>query len=145
MSQSMSRTEMPTPEPQTEPDNETFWRAAGEGRFVIPRCVECAELIWIPRSFCPRCMGKTEWVELSGRATIYSYTEVHRGDGAYAATGPFVLAYVELAERGIRIMTNIVDSPAGELRIGQEVEAVFHPAGKETGVPRFRPVREEPR
>ncbi|MEU1956721.1 Zn-ribbon domain-containing OB-fold protein [Nocardia rhamnosiphila] len=142
MNQPTTESELPTPEPETEADNETFWRAAGEGRFVISRCVECAELVWIPRPFCPRCMAATEWVELSGRATIYSFTEVRRGDGVYAGTGPFVLAYVELAE-GPRIMTNIVDNPVGELRIGQEVEVVFHVAGNGTGVPRFRPAQDE--
>ena len=140
MKQSMISSELPTPEPPTEPDNEAFWRAAGEGRLVVPRCVECGELVWIPRPFCPRCMvGATEWVELSGHGTIYSFTEVHRGDGAYAGSGSFVLAYVELAE-GPRIMTNIVEYPSGDLRIGQEVEVVFHAAGNGTGVPRFRPV-----
>jgi uncharacterized protein len=136
----MRPTPLPTPEPQFEPDTETYWRAAGSGKLMITRCSECGDLVWIPRPFCPRHMtAPTEWVEVSGRGTIYSFTEVHRGDGQYAGAAPFVLAYVELAE-GPRVMTNIVGAPASGLSIGQHVEVVFHASGEGTAVPRFTPV-----
>jgi hypothetical protein len=69
---------------------------------------------------------------------VYTFSVVRRGIGAYA-DAPYVLAYVELAE-GPRVMTNIVDCDVDSVRIGQEVELVFHRASAETALPRFRPV-----
>ena len=132
---------LPAVVPSTEPDSETYWREAGEGRLVITRCPECEAFVWIPRPFCPVHMDVAmEWVEVSGRGVVYSYTRVERGDGAFADCTPYTLAYVELAE-GPRVMTNIVDMPGGEVQVGQEVEVVFHAAEDGLAVPRFAPIR----
>ncbi len=134
------RPDLPTPAPAVEPETEPYWRAARQGRLMLTRCTVGGEIVWIPRPFCPSHMdAATEWVQASGRGVIYSYTEVNRGEGDYAAATPYVLAYVELAE-GPRIMTNIVDAAGQELGVGQAVEVVFHPAGDDLAVPRFRPV-----
>ena len=135
---------LPAAVPAAEPDSVTYWREAGEGRLVITRCPECGAFVWIPRPFCPVHMhAATEWVEVSGRGIIYSYTRVERGDGAFAGFAPYTLAYVELAE-GPRIMTNIVDTPGDQVRIGQEVEVVFHAAADGLAVPRFAVARPLP-
>ena len=70
---------------------------------------------------------------------VYSFTVIRRGQGAYRDAGPYVLAYVEL-EEGPRIMTNIVGSDPGAVRIGQRVEVVFDDTGAGSALPRFRPV-----
>ena len=51
---------------------------------------------------------------------------------------PYVLAYVEL-EEGVQMLTNIVDCPPEEVRIGMPVEVTFEDVGEEVAVPRFRP------
>lgn len=128
---------LPATVPSTEPDSIAYWRAAGEGRLVITRCPECEAFIWIPRPFCPVHMHTaTVWVEVSGRGVVYSYTRVERGDGAFAEFAPYTLAYVKLVE-GPRVMTNIVDIPGDQVRIGQEVEVIFHAAADGLAVPRF--------
>ncbi|KAA0120616.1 Zn-ribbon domain-containing OB-fold protein [Mycolicibacterium sp. P9-22] len=130
---------LPVPDLPTEAETETFWRAAASGKLMITRCTLCAELVWIPRSFCPLHMtAGTEWVEVSGLGTVYSYTVVHRGEGPYAGIQPFVLAYVELAE-GPRIMTNLVGVTSGELAIGTTVQVVFDVVSEHKAIPRFRP------
>jgi uncharacterized OB-fold protein len=89
---------------------------------------------------CPACGSlDTEWIEASGRGTVYSFTVVRRGAGAYRDAGPYVLAYVELAE-GPRVMTNIVDCDPELINIGDRVEVVFHDTGQGAALPRFRPV-----
>jgi uncharacterized OB-fold protein len=130
--------ELPTPTPAVEPDTEPYWRGAGRGGLVLPRCRADGEYVWIPRASCPRHpRAGVDWVAASGHGVIYSWTLVRRGDGAYAGR-EFVLAYVELAE-GPRVLTNIVDAAPGNLRIGDPVEVVFHQAEDGIGVPRFRP------
>ena len=57
---------------------------------------------------------------------------------AYRDAGVYVLAYVELDE-GPRVMTNIVECDPDTVRIGQNVELVFHDTGQGTALARFRP------
>jgi uncharacterized OB-fold protein len=81
------------------------------------------------------------WIEASGRGKIYSFTVNRRGAAdlpAYREAGVYVLAYVEL-EEGPRMMTNIVDCDPDSVRIGQDVELVFHDTGQGTALARFRP------
>ena len=43
------------------------------------------------------------------------------------------------ARPGPRILTNIVDCEPDSVRIGQQVQAVFHDTGQGTALVRFRP------
>jgi len=133
---------LPAPPPFVHPEVKPFWEATAEGRLVLPKCLECDTLIWYPRPFCPNCAStRVEWIAASGRGSIYSFTVNRRGQAdlaAYREAGVYVLAYVEL-EEGPRVMTNIVDCDPDSVRIGQQVEVVFHDTGQGTALPRFRP------
>ena len=133
---------LPAPAPFVHPEVKPFWEATAEGRLVLPKCLECDTLIWYPRPFCPNCAStRVEWIAASGRGSVYSFTVNRRGQAdlaAYREAGVYVLAYVEL-EEGPRVMTNIVDCDPDSVRIGQQVEVVFHDTGQGTALPRFRP------
>ena len=140
----MNEGQLVTPVPPVLPEVKVFWNGTAEGKLLLPRCAACQAITWYPRAFCPRC-GSLEvaWVPASGRGTVYSYTVCRRGQAdlpEYRGVETFVLAYVEL-EEGPRVMTNIVDCAPGDVRIGQSVELVFHPAGDSAALYRFRPVR----
>lgn len=95
-----------------------FWRGAADGRLLIKRCDDCSAHHWYPRVHCPHCgAGKTEWVEASGKGTIYSFTVMRRGGGQ-------VPCYVTLDE-SVSIFTNIVDCDPDEIAIGQRVRVQF--------------------
>lgn len=129
---------LPTAAPAPTPDDEPFWTALADGRFVLPRCRSCRSFIWYPRLFCPAChTPDVEWVEASGRGTVYSYTVSARGLGPWKTRTPYVIAYVEL-EEGPRVLTNIVGVAPDAVHIGQPVTAVIEVDG---GAPalRFRP------
>lgn len=133
---------LPAPAPFVQPEVKTFWDATAEGKLLLPKCTDCGTLIWFPRPFCPECASTSvEWIQASGRGTIYSFTVNRRGVAdmpAYRAAGEYVLAYVEL-EEGPRMMTNIVDCDPNTVRIGQKVQLVFHDTGEGTALARFRP------
>lgn len=134
---------LPAPAPLVLPEVKPFWDATAEGRLLLPKCDDCQSMIWYPRPFCPACASlKVSWVEASGRGSIYSFTVNRRGQAdlsAYKEASTYVLAYVELDE-GPRVMTNIVDCDPDSVKIGQQVEVVFHDTGQGTALPRFRPV-----
>jgi uncharacterized OB-fold protein len=131
--------DLPAPAPEVAPELAEFWAATSEGRLLLRRCTACGEPIWYPRPICPFCHSTaTVWEQASGRGHVYTYSVVRRGMGVYA-DALYVLAYVELAE-GPRVMTNIVGCDVDSVRVGQEVELVFHRTGEGTALPRFRPV-----
>ena len=133
---------LPAPAPFVQPEIKTFWDATAEGKLLLPKCTECSAVIWFPRPFCPECASTSvEWVQASGKGTVYSFTVNRRGVAdvpAYRGAGEYVLAYVELDE-GPRIMTNIVECEPNAVRVGQNVELVFHDTGEGTALTRFRP------
>lgn len=119
--------ELPRIAPPHSPEAAPFWTAAAEGRLVLPRCSDCATVIWYPRSWCPSCgSDAVTWTELSGRGTVYAVTVLRRGMGPWADAAPFAVAYVELDE-GPRLLTNLVTDAPDEVRIGDAVEATFVP------------------
>jgi uncharacterized protein len=129
---------LPAVPPEPGPEDAPFWEAAARDRLVLPRCRSCGTFIWYPRGFCPDChTSGVDWVPASGRGTVYSFTVSHRGAGPWAAHVPYVIAYVQL-EEGPRVLTNIVGADPDAVAIGDEVEAVFQPAGP-TKVLRFTP------
>jgi uncharacterized OB-fold protein len=119
------------PAPQPNAETQAFWDAAEQGRFLIGRCTACGKAHWYPRKTCPFCWSeKTEWVEASGRGTIYSYSVMRR------APGPYVVAYVTLAE-GPTMLTNLIDCDFDALTIGQAVQLKFSPSEGGPPVPTF--------
>ena len=99
----------PTPETQdvraapSTPRPSRSGTPRAEGKFLLRKCTACGEAHCYPRTLCPFCFSdKTEWVEASGKGTIYTYSVMRR------APVPYAIAYVTLAE-GPTMMTNIVD------------------------------------
>ena len=131
---------LPAPAPPVTLESQPFWDAAAEGRLVLPRCDACTTVIWYPRAFCPACgSSSVGWIDAAGTGSVYSYTVVRKGQGAYRDAAPYVVAYVELDE-GPRMMTNVVDCDPDAVAIGMRVEVTFDATDKGTALPRFRPV-----
>lgn len=129
----MTQQARPIPAPAVSPETRAFWDAAAAGRLLIKRCRSCGEPHWYPRALCPFCFSAdTEWVEASGRGTIYSWSVMRR------APVPYAIAYVTL-EEGVTMLTNLADCDLDAIRIGQAVEALFVPSDGGPPVPMFRP------
>jgi uncharacterized protein len=137
----MSDVALPAPAPQPTVDTAEFWDGLKDGKFLLAKCDSCASIIWFPRKFCPKCGSiETSWIESSGKGTIYTYTVVHRSMlPDFAASGPYVIAYVEL-EEGPRIMTNIVNVDPESVTVGAAVQVVYTPTVDGAALYRFEPV-----
>lgn len=130
---------LPTPKPPISPEAEVYWQAASEGCLMLPRCRQCDTVIWYPRGICPQCHSTAiEWIEASGRGSVYSFSVARRGVGLYKECCPYVIAYVEL-EEGPRVLSNIVGCPPETVKIDLRVVATFDRAGKGSALVRFRP------
>lgn len=103
---------------------EQFFAFLQEGSFKIQRCRASGEHIFYPRVSCPHCgSGELEWVEASGRGTIYSVTVVSRKP---ELGGNYNIALIDLAE-GPRMMSCVAGLAPDKVQIGMPVMAVVRP------------------
>jgi uncharacterized OB-fold protein len=62
---------------------------------------------------------------VSGRGTVYSFTVANR-EFAPGIKPPYVVALVDLEEQeSLRVVTNLVNVAAGDVRIGMGVRVLF--------------------
>jgi uncharacterized OB-fold protein len=101
------------------------WKAAREGRVVLPYCTSCNQFDWPPRANCARCAGVNGWRECTGTGSVVTYSVVHRAvTPQWKSEVPYVVAIVELDE-GIKLLSNIVDCERSALCCGLRVRCRF--------------------
>ena len=90
-----------------------------------------------------QCNSDTlQWVETSGRGTIYAYTIIHQNKSPeFVHDTPYNVAIVQL-EEGPRLLSNIVDIEVADLKVDLPVAVVFEQVNETITLPRFKPVRE---
>ncbi len=121
---------------------EPFWMAAGKHQLTVQRCVACGTVRHPPGPFCPRCRTQdSDWVELAGRATLYSFTVIrHALAPPLRAHLPMVIAVVAPDEAPTaRLVADLVEVAVGDVAIGMPLEVVWEDAGDGVAVYRFRP------
>lgn len=139
--------------PDLDGDNAAYFRFCAQGELRLQRCTACELMRYPPGAACPWCAGNAfEWVPVSGRGTVYSYTEVrHAVQPAFRAHVPYLALLVELDEQrgrptgheAIRTIGNLATPDAAlappELvraaGIGSRVRVVFARAGPDIAIP----------
>ena len=128
---------LPAPDDASRP----YWEAAARGELCMQRCTRCRHWRFPPRPACPRCRAfESEWVAVSGRGTLFSWTVVHPPVlPAFRQRVPLQVVLVELAEDpGLRLLGNLIDVPPAEIAIGMPLEVCFEPAGEGFSLPQWR-------
>lgn len=125
--------------PELTERNRHFWQGGQVGELRFPRCQGCGTWIHPISPVCPQCLGKDLAVEaVSGRATVLTFTLNHQ-QWLPSADHPYAIAIVGLEEQeGLRLITNVVNCPAEEVRIGMPVRVVFEEY-EDVWVPLFEP------
>jgi len=124
----------------TDAWTEPFWAAARQHRLVMPRCAACGKAREIGSPFCHHCQSQElEWVEVSGRARVYSYTVVRFPlIEAMKDAVPYVPAVIQLEEfPDNKLISNLVGMPLADVAIGMPVEVRWHDRADGVTVPRF--------
>jgi uncharacterized OB-fold protein len=118
---------------------EPFWSAARERRLAIQRCDDCETFRFPPEPACATCSSTaTSWVEMSGRATLYTWTVTHAPLlPFFAEREPWPVAVVEL-EEGPRLVTNLIDVSAEDYAIGMPLQVAFEDASDDVTLIVFR-------
>ena len=127
---------LPVPTELTRP----FWDAAKQHDLQVQRCRAGNHLFLYPREYCPVCLSDDlEWVSVSGKGRVYTYTVVHRAaDPRFQAQVPYVYAVIQLNE-GPRLISNVVDCDVADVTIDMPVTVHFDDVTDETTLVKFRP------
>lgn len=123
--------------PPLTPLTEPWFDACREGILTLQYCGDCEQYQFYPRILCSHCGGRElTWRAASGRGTIASFSVVRRAiSKAYDA--PYLVGLIDL-EEGPRMMSNIVDCPPEDVRVGQAVEVSFEAWSERIALPVFR-------
>jgi uncharacterized OB-fold protein len=130
-----SKLDMPLPRPTAL--SKPHWDGCKEGKLRVQKCADCSAYIFIPAPCCSSCLGENlEWVDSSGRGTLYSYTVVHRPQQPSFEV-PYTVAVVEL-EEGWHMLSNLDGVAPEDVEIGMPLEVVFEERSPEITLPLFR-------
>lgn len=131
--------------PVPEPDESlaVFFAGARQGHLMVQRCGQCRAFLAPGSALCSECLGESlEWVEASGKGTLFTFAVVHQPyHPGFAKETPYNIAVVELDE-GPRLNTNIVGVPNEKLRVGMRLVATFERLAEDVYIPKFRPAPE---
>ena len=95
-----------------------YWEGLQQKKLLAQECNQCKSQFFPARSRCPSCLSNDyKWIELSGKGTLYSWSEIHFGP-------PYILGIVELKE-GIGRSIARINAKSGDLEIGQPMQANF--------------------
>lgn len=104
-----------------------FWDGLPEGKLLTSKCIECEHLTFPPKPICPECWHQeVEWIELSGRGILRSFTEVSAAPQMFADDSPYTLCIVDL-EEGVRVVSHIL-ADWDELTVDAQVKFQPRPA-----------------
>jgi uncharacterized OB-fold protein len=119
--------------------NRFFWQAGEQGVLRFCRCGACGHYIHPAAPVCSQCRSRDVSPQpVSGRATVATYT-INRQVWEPGLEAPYIVAIVELEEQaGLRLTTNIVGCPIGDVHIGMPVRVLFEHR-EDVWLPLFRP------
>jgi len=128
---------MNRPLPQPDVDTTFFWEGAREHKLLILHCDECDHWVHYPKPACPVCGGSVQPKQVTGRGVVHTFTITHNPVPGFEP--PFAVVLVELEEqKGLRVVSNLVDVAPEDIEIGMPVEVAFVDAGEDVVLPLFR-------
>jgi uncharacterized OB-fold protein len=113
---------MPVPTPTTQP----FWDALAQHKIRIQYSPSAQRYVFYPRVLAPGTLADDlEWREISGAASLYTYTVAYRPVAPhFAGDVPQIIAVAQWDE-GPRFATEIVNAEPSELKVGMRIRPVF--------------------
>jgi uncharacterized OB-fold protein len=115
------------------------WKAAREGRLLLPFCAPQGHFCWPPAQRCPTCRGPITWKESSGAGAVETFAIVRRAvQPEWKGKEPYVVALIRLDDGG-RLFSNVIDCKPEDVRCGDRVTCTFvETTDPELGLPVFR-------
>ena len=129
------------PLPKADPTTAPFWESVKNEAMALQYSPATGKYLFYPRGVSPFATDdELEWVEASGRGTVYSYTIARRPTAPqWGDDCPYAIAIIEL-EEGPHMTANLVDCEFDAVKIGMRVVATYSDVTPEVTLVNFRPV-----
>ena len=129
------------PIPAPDRFTEEFWAGASRHELVIQRCDQCGHYQHPPMPLCSQCHSRElSSVPVSGRGTVHTFTVTfHAVVPGFQDEVPYAVGLIELEEQeNLRVLSNIVQTPPDQIKVGMPVEVVFDDIPNGMAIPKFR-------
>ncbi len=127
------------PLPLVDCNSDVYWNKAKEKKLFVQHCKTTDQYFLYSKQLVSNIdESNLEWLEVSGRGTIYSYTIVYTPAGEFFKEDiPYIVGSI-LLEEGARIISNIFCRDPKGIFIGQEVKVMFKNFDNNLTVPVFK-------
>ena len=130
------------PLPVADDLSKPFWEGVKRRKLLVQRCAECHRFQFPPNASCDSCSSKKlSFEEVSGRGTVYSFTETVSGarHPYFQSISPYLVGLVQLEEQeGLIFASNFPDSKYADIEFGAPVEVEFQEIADGVVIPQFR-------
>ena len=129
------------PIPITDSDSDIYWKKAKEKKLYVQHCKTTNQYFLYSRQLISQIdETNVEWVEVSGKGTIYSFTIVYVPAGElFKDKIPYIVGSILLIE-GARLISNIIFEDPNKIYIGQKVEVIYQNFENNLTIPMFKPI-----
>jgi uncharacterized OB-fold protein len=129
------------PRPLPDDASAPYWAAACKHRLKFPFCTTCQRWFHPLNLFCPNGHDTSEYRELSGHGTLYTYTTV-RDKSTMGMDPPYLIGLVTLDEQDdLCLVANLLELREQQPTIGMPLEVTFEEIAPDCTLPQFRPSR----
>jgi len=130
------------PLPVADDLSKPFWEGIKHRKLLVQRCAACRRYQFPPNASCACCSSSAlSFEEVSGRGTVYSFTETVSGarHPYFQSISPYLVGLVQLEEQeGLIFASNFPGSNYADLEIGAAVEVEFQEIADRAVIPQFR-------
>ena len=114
-----------------------FWKGLEKGKIFTTKCKKCKKINFPPVADCGICgSSKVDWIELSGKGKILTYTQVFVKPASFSEEKPYIVAIAELDE-GIKVLSWVTGAEFKEISVGKKVRLVPKIVGNERTIYEF--------
>lgn len=116
-----------------------FWEATKNGKLMIQYDPDVGKYQFYPRSVSVYTGRRNlEWREVSGKGTLYSFTETHVAPPGFEDLAPYMIGVIELDE-GVRMMTPLENLTVDEAELGMRMRVCWQRLSADITYPAFEP------
>lgn len=129
----------PRPLPQPWILLKPFWEATRQGKLLIQYDPVVKKYQFYPRPVSVYTGRRNlEWREVSGKGSLFSFTETHVAPPGFEDLAPYMIGVVELDE-GVRMMVPLQNITVDSARLGMRLRVCWQKLSEEITYPAFEP------
>lgn len=129
------------PDPNPTIDDAPFWQFCRARELRFQKCNSCGTVRHPPAPACRSCQSTTSgWIDATGPVELYSFTVVHvASHPSIKERLPYNVGVVRFPSlNDVTFISNIVDTPDSELKIGMPLELTWDTRSGGAVIPRFK-------